>query len=401
MQYRFLKTFAMVFTLGVCTTAYAQEKEGIDFRKGSFKEVLAESKKTGKLVFIDSYTSWCAPCKWMEKNVFINDTVAAFYNARFVNYKVDMEKGEGPELRKRYGVQVFPTYLFIDGKGELVHKATSRMEIPEFIEEGKKATDPKRNFAALEKSFADGKMNKEGLLQYALVLRNINRQKGDSVSTLLIEKLTDKELETDLGWKTIESFAWSEQDRLGKYFLSHKSNYEKKYGVEAVQKVQTRLTHSAMYGMIRSKDSVGFFNRLAGLKQITTPEVQKQAVMLEAEYYLTSLNANAFVALTDKAMEGILKQDEMGLGFLARRCQFAAEGNKPILEQAYKMAKRAVELNPEEYSSQSTFAKACQLTGRKAEALVAGQKAYDLSLLETSKIQGLAQKALDEIKKMP
>jgi thiol-disulfide isomerase/thioredoxin len=387
-----------MITLGVCTSAYAQEQTGMDFRHGSYKEVLAESKKTGKLVFIDSYTSWCAPCKWMEKNVFINDTVAEFYNKHFINYKIDMEKGEGPELRKRYGVQVFPTYLFVDSKGELVHKATSRMEVPAFIEEGKKAMDPKRSFTALEKKFEAGKMDKADLLQYALILRNINRQKGDSVSELLVTQLKDKELDSELGWKTIEAFAWSEQDRLGKYFLAHKDNYEKKFGAEGVQKLETRLTNSAMYAMIRNKDSVGFFKRLPGIQAKNTPDAQKNAVMLEAEFYQTTNNASAYVALTNKAMEGVLKNDDMALSFLARR---ADSGDKLFMEQAYKMAKRAVEISPEEYTTQSTLAKVCLQIGNKAEALIAGQKTYELSLQETSKIVGLAQKLLDEINKMP
>ncbi|MFR6382000.1 MAG: DUF255 domain-containing protein [Odoribacter splanchnicus] len=35
-------------------------------------------------------------CKMLAKEVFTDPDVAAFFNEKFVNAKVDMEKGEGP-----------------------------------------------------------------------------------------------------------------------------------------------------------------------------------------------------------------------------------------------------------------------------------------------------------------
>jgi uncharacterized protein YyaL (SSP411 family) len=57
-------------------------------------------QKQVKPIFVDCYTSWCAPCKKMEQTVFVNDTVYKFYNEHFINFKVDMEKGEGVEMKK-------------------------------------------------------------------------------------------------------------------------------------------------------------------------------------------------------------------------------------------------------------------------------------------------------------
>ncbi len=396
-----LKTLSLSAILSVCIFASAQAQEGIRFNsQGEFKAVLAESAKTGKLIFMDCYTSWCAPCKWMEKNVFVNDTVAAFYNARFVNYKMDMEKGEGPALNKRYGVKVYPTYLFLNGKGEVVHKATSRMEADKFMDEARKALDPKRSFTALEKKFNDGNRSNEVLLEYAIALQYFNRQKADSVGQLLIVQLKDGDLLTELGWRTIQQFTWSETDRLGAYFVQHRDAYAGKFGEEPVKKMHERLISSALYGLIRKKDSTAFFTRLAPWKQSPEQELQKKAFQLEAEYYLTSGNIAGFVKLTDSALEGPMKNDDMGLGFIARRSSYITGKNRQVLEQAYKMAKRAAEINPEEYSNQSTYAKACQDMGYKAEALKAAEKTYQLALKETSKIQGLAQKLLDEIKAM-
>ena len=52
---------------GVIGEAYAQ---GIRFHEGSFDEALVRAKQEKKLIFIDFYTEWCGPCKWMSMNVF-------------------------------------------------------------------------------------------------------------------------------------------------------------------------------------------------------------------------------------------------------------------------------------------------------------------------------------------
>lgn len=396
-----LSMLSVGLSLSWCNRTQAQENEaGIVFRKDAFADVLKESARTGKLVFIDCYTSWCGPCKWMEKNIFVNDTAAKYYNATFINYKIDMEKGEGPELRQRYGVQVFPTYLFLNSKGEMVHKATSRMELPEFIEEGKKALDPTRSLTAMEKAFNNGERSKENLLSYALALQKTDRNKADTVSKMLIAQLTNADMLSPLGWKTMQAFSWDENEKMGKYFTAHVKEYTKKYDAAAVSNMQERLLSTALYGLIRKKDSTAFYARLSPWLKSSDAGVQMKTAKIEAEFYLTTADVKNFVRVTDKAMEGVLKQDDLSLSYLARRCQYLTKGDKAFLQQAYKLAKRAVEIAPEEYGNQGTLSKICKDLGNKPEALVAAEAAYRLSLAETSKIQKIAQKELDEIKEM-
>ena len=71
----------------------------IHFREGSFAQALEATKTENKLVFMDCYTSWCGPCKRMASQVFVQEQVGEYFNPRFVCVKIDMEKGEGVELR--------------------------------------------------------------------------------------------------------------------------------------------------------------------------------------------------------------------------------------------------------------------------------------------------------------
>ncbi len=116
----------------------------ITFAKGSWKEVLAKAKKENKLIFLDAYTTWCRPCMMMAKNVFTLNEVADYYNEHFINVSMDMEKGDGPALVKKYKIRAYPDFLYIDGNGKIVHRNGGYKEAPEFIAVGKQAQQNKK-----------------------------------------------------------------------------------------------------------------------------------------------------------------------------------------------------------------------------------------------------------------
>src|SRR5690606_36419274 len=105
----------------------------ISFENASWAALLQQAKTTGKLIFLDAQTEWCRPCRMMERDVFTLDKVADFYNGNFINVSIDMEKGDGPALGKKYEIRAYPTYLFIDGDGKLVHQDVGYKDAPVFL----------------------------------------------------------------------------------------------------------------------------------------------------------------------------------------------------------------------------------------------------------------------------
>jgi thiol:disulfide interchange protein len=113
--------------------------QNIQFTKGTWNELLEKATKENKLIFVDIYAVWCGPCKLMAKNVFTQAKVADQFNAKFVNYMIDAEKGEGIMLAEKYQVASFPTYLFIDPSGKLVYKIEGAMTADKFSTEAETA----------------------------------------------------------------------------------------------------------------------------------------------------------------------------------------------------------------------------------------------------------------------
>ena len=92
---------------------------GVDFKDVSFEQALKLADESEKYVFMDAYASWCGPCKMMDRNTFTTSEVGEAFNEHFVSIKVDMEKGEGPALARKYQVRAYPTTFILNTKGEV------------------------------------------------------------------------------------------------------------------------------------------------------------------------------------------------------------------------------------------------------------------------------------------
>lgn len=100
-------------------SSYAQ---GIEFVHVKWQEAIEMAKEQNKLLFVDSYTEWCGPCKRMAKHEFVKADVGEIYNENFINLKLDMESKNGRTFDSSYPVSAYPTMFFIDGEGKVVKK---------------------------------------------------------------------------------------------------------------------------------------------------------------------------------------------------------------------------------------------------------------------------------------
>ena len=157
-----MKKLFSLFILFISLSVFSQES--INFEKGTFKEILAKAKKEKKLVFMDAFAVWCGPCKLMEKNIFPLPAVSEYYNANFINARFDMEKGEGQEIAMKYGVRSYPTFLFLNGDGEVVMKNYGYMGEKDFLTIAQEANQPKYRNSSNKELFEKGESNPEFLL---------------------------------------------------------------------------------------------------------------------------------------------------------------------------------------------------------------------------------------------
>ena len=166
---------------------------GVNFQDLTFEQAVEKAAKMRKQIFVDCYTSWCGPCKYMSNTVFPQEKMGDYMNPKFICVKYDMEKGEGPELAKKFGVRAYPTFVILNTDGTVRHKFVGGGEPDRFIERVKDAFDDNKATGVLDAKYAEGARDKEFLAKYVESLISMYSPDASKVAAELYGQLTDEE----------------------------------------------------------------------------------------------------------------------------------------------------------------------------------------------------------------
>jgi len=345
-------------------------------KKEILKVFWLKQKKENKLVFIDAYAVWCGPCKLMVKNIFPLKPVGDYYNANFVNAKIDMEKGEGIDLAKKYNVKVFPTYLFINGDGEEVHRTIGYVEEKDFIQFAMDAGDPNKRLTALKQKFEKGEKDPEFLLNLA----NLTIYNDTDFSNKVIERYFAGKPELN-------------RDNLGLLFQAMKSTEGAPYRIFTERKADIlKMLPEQQYASMDKNVKVNTV--MAKAYNATTKKLDEAYFLAETQKFMTKDEAENLLkrvkasrALKDKdfaTYEKItieLNKDTSALSAdqlnsLAWNF-FENVTTKSSLETAVKWAQESVNKN-ENYANTDTLANLYNKIGDKKNAKIWAQKSLEL-----------------------
>ncbi|WP_430815956.1 thioredoxin fold domain-containing protein [Carboxylicivirga sp. RSCT41] len=146
--------------------------QGIKFENIDLKQALEQAKKNDKLVFLDCYTSWCAPCKLLDKNVFTQEKVGDLFNLHFINIKLNMEQEELRPLAQNYRISSYPTLLFLDANGKMLHKVAGNMKAEDLLNFAHIAiSEPEKQLNTLNKRYNEGERGIVFILDYMETLK--------------------------------------------------------------------------------------------------------------------------------------------------------------------------------------------------------------------------------------
>jgi len=138
-----------------------------------YKEAQAESAKTGKPIFLDAYTTWCAPCKQMEKQVFTKPEIKSLLETDFVPLRLDMEKEPGISLAKQFNVAYYPTLLVLN-RGKELHRSVGFLGVSELQAFAKTSLSASSQWRTLHQRFESGERNPRLLKQLLAYAKTAN-----------------------------------------------------------------------------------------------------------------------------------------------------------------------------------------------------------------------------------
>lgn len=380
------------FTLFIGTNAFAQS--GIQFNHAPWEEVLAQAQKENKLIFVDAYTTWCAPCKKMSKVVFTHEKVGEFYNTRFINVKMDMEEGEGIALSKKYHVMAFPTLLFIDDKGDIIHRKVGYHNPEEMLALGDAALDPNKQLASLDSRYSEGNRDPEFLYNYTLARFDAMDGSHVAIAEAYLDTQKDWGTEKNLGF--IYRFVEDPDSKMFDYMVENQPAFEEKFGERAVvgkiqNLVQARIYETEEHG----GDVVEVAARLFG--KVYPEEAELMVSHFRMMYYRqageTDKYAKAAIAHFDKyPARNWDELNEVAWSF------YEKIDNKKYLKQALKWSKTSVEMESNYYNN-DTLASLYFKLGKKRKALKTVEKAIAFAK-ESGEDYSLTEELLEKIKEM-
>jgi thioredoxin-related protein len=103
----------------------------------SLGALLQFADKMHKPVFMNFYSPWIESCRRMDEQVFTQDALASYFNTHFINYKVNISlPSQGQEIADLYGVNLYPTMLFVDGKGKIMMRHEGAASASQLLEMG-------------------------------------------------------------------------------------------------------------------------------------------------------------------------------------------------------------------------------------------------------------------------
>lgn len=369
-----MKKLSIFSALFIGAFALAQ---GIKFEESNFTAVLAKAKKENKLVFIDAYTTWCGPCKLMAKNIFPQKTVGDYYNSHFINAKIDMEKGEGIEIAKKYNVKAFPTYLFVDGNGELVHRTLGYVEENDFIQFAKDAGDPSKRLTALKQKFEDGEKDPEFLKNLAsLTMYNDAEFAGRVMERYFSSK---KELDRE-DVQMLLSVAQNPDSPMYKIFQAKKDEISKIITPQKYEAIDKNIKISSIFKKSYNPQSKTWDDNYfltEAQKFLSKDEAEKILKKAQASRALRDKDFAKYEKLTLELNQDTSALSSEELNSLAWNF-FENVSNKASLEKALVWAQESVKKD-ENFANTDTLANLYNKVGDKKNAKLWAEKSIELA----------------------
>ncbi len=216
---------------------------GIQFSDASFEKAMEQAKRENKHVFVAFYTTWCGPCKYMDKTVFTDSAVGRLYNHHFVCLHVDAEAGQGVALSKQFEIKAFPTMLFFDPHQlqRLLLRKVGLCDVPTFIKLGNNVLAGDTSYqeatrAVDQQDFVVSPNN------FSTVLGGISdRQRVDSLLGHYFQQTDTSYWLSDPYWRLLSEHLYAFTSPLFAFVIHHRADFTQRYGQEAVNGFIDRL----------------------------------------------------------------------------------------------------------------------------------------------------------------
>jgi thiol-disulfide isomerase/thioredoxin len=321
----------------------------------------------------------------MAATVFKEEVVGDYYNGNFINMKIDMEKGEGPELARKYQVRAYPTFFFVDENGEVVSKATGGKATKQFLQLGENALkkyDKSGDFAI---EYEAGERSPDLLRKYAYALMASKKEHLKIANEYLN---TQEDLTSEDNLNAIYDFMSESDSRIFDLFIENKAALIK---LKTEKKVMQRIEAACLVSV--EKAAAYKYQNLAEeakvkMKENYAAKAKEFSLKADMIYGLGTTDAGLYVKASKKYLKKYAKNNASELHNISRNILTTFKDDTKALKLAEKWSKKAAEKSGLSYQY-LTYAKVLFQNNKKEAAIRIARSARELAVKEQQSTQSI------------
>ena len=323
-----------------------------------------------------AFASWCGHCNNMKEHVFTIDSVGDYFNQHFVCMMMDMQKGDGIALAKKFFVASFPTFIILDSTGEVLYQVAGELDAGSLLKEGRTSFDRNFQLPYLRGQFESNVTDTDKCLKYLFALNHAHLPTMKVAHTYFISQNSHPPV-TVMNWRILNAGVSEIQSPEFKYILDHRKEYSSVMTGAKVERKIFRTTAYNLQPLVDKMDTVTYFQERNLVTGLNIHSLDSLLFTLDLTTYE---NANYWLAFQSTAMEhtaDYVWSDYSQLQHIAKQF-FNHVTDVTALKQAASWAKHSSELKPE-YANTLLYAQLLEKCGdlkeAKEEALHAKQLA--------------------------
>jgi len=280
--------------------------------------------------------------------------------------KMDMEKGEGRTIRTKYNVSAFPTFLFVNGSGELQYTTKGAKPIDRFIKMGEEALKRFDNSGQFSDKYEEGDRDPELLRKYAAALAKASKPEAAKVANEYIKTKPDFSTLENVNF-LYDATVYADS-RIFSLFVKNKTAIAAQKGEEAVaDKIQSACENTIKKAIEYKEPAL-----LAEAKEKMQANAPDKFATFDVESDMTYAEAmedsKTFLKAADKYIKAQGKNNALVLHKMAVRIATNDAADAKMKAQALKWAAKAAE-NGGEPKYLYTHAELLYMNGKSQQAL--------------------------------
>jgi thiol-disulfide isomerase/thioredoxin len=365
-----------ILTAAICIlscTANAQQKLTMIDQDYELAKTTAAQQQ--KLLIIDFYTTWCIPCKELDKKIFQNDSISQKIGTDFIVLRYDAEKDAVHNLSLKHHIASYPTTIVLSPTGNVIRKMYGTGGEAALITN---YTRLLQESIALNRSssFIPGVAAAIDTTIYPAFYKKYVRRIADIGPSDLADfwkSATDLKAERSFD---ILAYFGRAPEHVVDYFLRNKAGYEALYGQADVKFVLNNIVSEKFSAAVTAKNETAY---AAAKKFARTQLSADEAARVVNAYDLDMQMATSKWQNAADLIEQRIRQKAMNENGINAFCWAVYEtcGDKQVIGRAVRMMKDVVEQNPQ-FATLDTYARLLSKSGNKDAAKEAMARAIAL-----------------------